>query len=131
MCQAFFLGNTKTNFTFKNSSFAIWALHGLVLLKMSGSTCPFNIPVSSTSSLLKLLCRLYLDIPILEVTLCQTNIVWFFFFFFAEVPAVVVGVVGMGHVPGIEKNWEKQLNINEIMRYVTFLFWQYSLIFLI
>lgn len=33
-------------------------------------------------------------------------------------PAVVVGVVGMGHVPGIEKNWEKQLNINEIMRYV-------------
>ncbi|XP_068579796.1 LOW QUALITY PROTEIN: traB domain-containing protein [Cebidichthys violaceus] len=32
-----------------------------------------------------------------------------------KVPAVVVGVVGMGHVPGIEKNWEKQLNINEIM----------------
>lgn len=36
----------------------------------------------------------------------------------AEVPAVVVGVVGMGHVPGIEKNWEKQLNISEIMRYI-------------
>lgn len=35
-----------------------------------------------------------------------------------EVPAVVVGVVGMGHVPGIEKNWEKQLNIHEIMRCV-------------
>lgn len=35
-------------------------------------------------------------------------------------PAVVVGVVGMGHVPGIERNWEKQLNINEIMRYVYF-----------
>lgn len=35
-----------------------------------------------------------------------------------EVPAVVVGVVGMGHVPGIERNWEKELNINEIMRYV-------------
>uniref|UniRef100_A0A3B5A130 TraB domain containing n=1 Tax=Stegastes partitus TaxID=144197 RepID=A0A3B5A130_9TELE len=32
-----------------------------------------------------------------------------------EVPAVVVGVVGMGHVPGIERNWEKQLNISEIM----------------
>ncbi|KAF7657918.1 hypothetical protein LDENG_00020160 [Lucifuga dentata] len=32
-----------------------------------------------------------------------------------KVPAVVVGVVGMGHVPGIEKNWEKQLNIHEIM----------------
>lgn len=31
---------------------------------------------------------------------------------------MVVGVVGMGHVPGIERNWEKQLNINEIMRYV-------------
>lgn len=30
-------------------------------------------------------------------------------------PAVVVGVVGMGHVPGIERNWEKTLNINEIM----------------
>lgn len=34
----------------------------------------------------------------------------------AEVPAVVVGVVGMGHVPGIEKNWDKQLNVSEIMR---------------
>ncbi|KAM9377893.1 traB domain-containing protein [Pholidichthys leucotaenia] len=32
-----------------------------------------------------------------------------------KVPAVVVGVVGIGHVPGIEQNWEKQLNINEIM----------------
>ncbi|XP_035011907.1 traB domain-containing protein isoform X1 [Hippoglossus stenolepis] len=32
-----------------------------------------------------------------------------------KVPAVVVGVVGMGHVPGIERNWEKQLNISEIM----------------
>ncbi|XP_047678685.1 traB domain-containing protein isoform X2 [Tachysurus fulvidraco] len=32
-----------------------------------------------------------------------------------KVPAVVVGVVGMGHVPGIEKNWEKELNIQEIM----------------
>lgn len=35
-----------------------------------------------------------------------------------EVPAVVVGVVGMGHVPGIERNWDKELNIHEIMRYV-------------
>lgn len=42
----------------------------------------------------------------------------FVLFSSVEVPAVVVGVVGMGHVPGIEKNWEKQLNINEIMRYV-------------
>ncbi|KAK9516948.1 hypothetical protein VZT92_024853 [Zoarces viviparus] len=32
-----------------------------------------------------------------------------------KVPAVVVGVVGMAHVPGIESNWDKQLNINEIM----------------
>ncbi|XP_013872018.1 traB domain-containing protein [Austrofundulus limnaeus] len=32
-----------------------------------------------------------------------------------KVPAVVVGVVGMGHVPGIEQNWDKELNINEIM----------------
>ncbi|XP_063756425.1 traB domain-containing protein isoform X1 [Eleginops maclovinus] len=32
-----------------------------------------------------------------------------------KVPAVVVGVVGMGHVPGIERNWEKELNITEIM----------------
>uniref|UniRef100_A0A8C4RLV5 TraB domain containing n=1 Tax=Erpetoichthys calabaricus TaxID=27687 RepID=A0A8C4RLV5_ERPCA len=30
-------------------------------------------------------------------------------------PAVVVGVVGMGHVPGIESNWNKPLNIQEIM----------------
>ncbi|XP_069765153.1 traB domain-containing protein isoform X2 [Narcine bancroftii] len=32
-----------------------------------------------------------------------------------RVPAVVVGVVGMGHVPGIEKNWNNLLNIQEIM----------------
>ncbi|KAL0968480.1 hypothetical protein UPYG_G00267400 [Umbra pygmaea] len=32
-----------------------------------------------------------------------------------KVPAVVVGVVGMGHVPGIQKNWEKELDIQEIM----------------
>jgi len=32
------------------------------------------------------------------------------------IPAVVVGVVGMGHVPGIEKNWNSELNIQEIMR---------------
>nr|XP_020037059.1 traB domain-containing protein isoform X3 [Castor canadensis] len=31
------------------------------------------------------------------------------------VPSVVVGVVGMGHVPGIEKNWRTDLNIQEIM----------------
>lgn len=41
---------------------------------------------------------------------------------FAEVPAVVVGVVGMGHVPGIEKNWDEELNIHEIMRCVCFQF---------
>ncbi|KAG2469113.1 TRABD protein, partial [Polypterus senegalus] len=33
-----------------------------------------------------------------------------------KMPAVVVGVVGMGHVPGIESNWNKPLNIQEIMR---------------
>lgn len=38
--------------------------------------------------------------------------------FSLEVPAVVVGVVGMGHVPGIERNWDKELNIHEIMRFV-------------
>ncbi|XP_062058629.1 traB domain-containing protein isoform X1 [Lepus europaeus] len=31
------------------------------------------------------------------------------------VPSVVVGVVGMGHVPGIEKNWSAELNIQEIL----------------
>uniref|UniRef100_G1QI03 TraB domain containing n=1 Tax=Nomascus leucogenys TaxID=61853 RepID=G1QI03_NOMLE len=31
------------------------------------------------------------------------------------IPSVVVGVVGMGHVPGIEKNWSTDLNIQEIM----------------
>ncbi|XP_037701635.1 traB domain-containing protein [Choloepus didactylus] len=31
------------------------------------------------------------------------------------VPSVVVGVVGMGHVPGIEKNWGSDLNIQEVM----------------
>ncbi|XP_017360394.1 traB domain-containing protein isoform X2 [Cebus imitator] len=35
------------------------------------------------------------------------------------VPSVVVGVVGMGHVPGIEKNWSTDLNIQEIMTRVS------------
>lgn len=43
---------------------------------------------------------------------------YIFCFLPIEVPAVVVGVVGMGHVPGIERNWEKELNIQEIMTYV-------------
>lgn len=38
----------------------------------------------------------------------------------------MVGVVGIGHVPGIEKNWEKHLDINEIMRYVC-LIWHHTL----
>lgn len=32
-----------------------------------------------------------------------------------SVPTIVVGVVGMGHVPGIEKNWNCDVNIQEIM----------------
>ncbi|KAE8616065.1 hypothetical protein XENTR_v10008706 [Xenopus tropicalis] len=32
-----------------------------------------------------------------------------------SIPSVVVGVVGMGHVPGIERNWDRELNIQEIM----------------
>lgn len=44
-----------------------------------------------------------------------------FIFLFSDeprkyIPAVVVGVVGMGHVPGIEKNWNSDLKIQEIMR---------------
>jgi hypothetical protein len=37
-------------------------------------------------------------------------------FFSAYVPSVVVGVVGMGHVPGIKDNWEElQYDIKDIM----------------
>ncbi|XP_067861465.1 traB domain-containing protein-like [Heptranchias perlo] len=32
------------------------------------------------------------------------------------IPSVVVGVVGIGHVAGIKKNWNRQLNIQELMR---------------
>ncbi|XP_063301142.1 traB domain-containing protein isoform X1 [Pelobates fuscus] len=32
-----------------------------------------------------------------------------------SIPSIVVGVVGMGHVPGIEKNWVNDVNIHEIM----------------
>ncbi|MBW04885.1 TraB domain-containing protein, partial [Eschrichtius robustus] len=31
------------------------------------------------------------------------------------VPSAVVGIVGLGHIPGIEKNWTTDLNIQEIM----------------
>ena len=33
---------------------------------------------------------------------------------------MIVGVVGIGHVPGIVDNWEKDIDVQEIMRY-TFL----------
>ncbi|XP_028397856.1 traB domain-containing protein-like [Dendronephthya gigantea] len=31
-------------------------------------------------------------------------------------PTVIVGVVGIGHVPGIVDNWEKDIDVQEIMR---------------
>jgi pheromone shutdown protein TraB len=31
-------------------------------------------------------------------------------------PACVVGVVGLGHVPGIKENWEKELDLTEILK---------------
>lgn len=40
-------------------------------------------------------------------------------------PARVVGVVGLGHVKGIVENWDKQFDIQSIIKYVTF----YSLFF--
>ncbi|GCC33993.1 hypothetical protein chiPu_0012466 [Chiloscyllium punctatum] len=32
------------------------------------------------------------------------------------IPSVVVGVVGIGHVAGIKKNWNKQFNTQELLR---------------
>jgi len=29
---------------------------------------------------------------------------------------IVVGVVGIGHVPGIQENWEKEVDIKELLR---------------
>lgn len=37
-------------------------------------------------------------------------------------PTVIVCVVGIGHVQGIVDNWEKDIDIQEIMRYVIRLF---------
>lgn len=33
------------------------------------------------------------------------------------VPSVVVGVVGIGHVEGITENWDKEINVKELLRY--------------
>ncbi|GFO17489.1 trab domain-containing protein [Plakobranchus ocellatus] len=33
-----------------------------------------------------------------------------------QVPSVVVGVVGIGHVQGIKENWDKDLQVDEICR---------------
>lgn len=60
----------------------------------------------------------FLKIKVYLYRLILKNNVSLLFILQLEVPAVVVGVVGIGHVPGIEKNWEKHLDINEIMRYV-------------
>jgi pheromone shutdown protein TraB len=41
------------------------------------------------------------------------------FFFHANlgvVPACVVGVVGLGHINGIKNNWEKPIDLTEIMK---------------
>ena len=31
-------------------------------------------------------------------------------------PTVIVGVVGIGHVEGIVNNWEKDIDVHEIMK---------------
>ena len=33
------------------------------------------------------------------------------------IPSVVVGVVGIGHVEGITQNWDKQIDVKELLRY--------------
>ena len=33
------------------------------------------------------------------------------------VPSVVVGVVGIGHVEGITANWDKEIDVKELLRY--------------
>ena len=33
------------------------------------------------------------------------------------VPSVVVGVVGIGHVEGITENWDKEIDVKELLRY--------------
>ena len=38
------------------------------------------------------------------------------FFVLEYVQPVVVGVVGIGHLPGIKENWDKQLSVQEIQR---------------
>jgi len=30
---------------------------------------------------------------------------------------VVVGVVGIGHVDGITQNWDKEIDVKELLRY--------------
>ena len=35
-------------------------------------------------------------------------------------PSTVVGVVGLGHVNGIVKNWDKELDVTEILKYKYF-----------
>ena len=34
------------------------------------------------------------------------------------VPSVVVGVVGIGHVEGIRENWDREINVKELLRFV-------------
>ena len=45
-----------------------------------------------------------------------------FHLLFAEtqgvVPSVVVGVVGIGHVDGIVQNWDKEIDVKQLLRYV-------------
>lgn len=33
------------------------------------------------------------------------------------IPSVVVGVVGIGHVDGITQNWDKEIDVKELLRY--------------
>lgn len=33
------------------------------------------------------------------------------------VPSVVVGVVGIGHVEGVTENWDKEIDVKELLRY--------------
>ena len=55
---------------------------------------------------------------------CLIHVRFIIYLPFAEpqgvVPSVVVGVVGIGHVDGITENWDKEINVKELLRYVDF-----------
>ena len=93
----------------------VMTLNKLVDMESSQYTIfKYNLLISTSTVKLNCCCTYIIRIIIYIIFLLYS------FFFLTEgfhfEPAVIVGVVGIGHVQGIVDNWEKDIDVQELMR---------------